>query len=562
MTNDAVTPSSKDPGDEFSRRDREELEALRRSAESLISGGNTQEAVDVLLGVISSLKSDNHRLVHRLAQSHRALYGRRSEKLTAEELGQLILALGGTEEEAANSEPNVPAPTRAAELGKSGDATRSSSTRRRRKTKHKGRTRLDPELPRVVTEVAVPADERACMHCGEEMQRIDAVDHEIVEFIPARIEVHVERREKLACKACKQDITTAARKAPMYVRRAGHSLLAHLVESKCDDALPVYRQRDQLRRAGFDAPLNTLYDYWTEAAQLLFPIAEAIHSTVLSEDIVGVDDTKLDYLDPAHPRGRQRGHLWCFMGLEPLVAFGFTETWCAEDVAPWLMAIDGFVQCDDYKGYDSRIRGPDGRDIVLVPTERRLGCMMHVRRRFHRAFKARHLGAALPIKLIKDLYAIEAEAREDGSDAEARLALRTKKSLPLLEQFDEWVDTELPNLRPTSPLGSAARYAKNQREFVARCFTDGRFEIDNGRVEREIREPAIGRKNFLFAGSADAARRLAGAYTVVLSARHTGLPVRDYLIDVMRKIDGGWPARRLTDLIPTRWGAERGILRP
>jgi len=559
----AETTSCKTDDSKLSQRHNDEITALRRSAETLLSSGDGEKALDVLLGVISSLQSDNQRLIHRLALSHRAQYGRRSEKLSAEEIGQLVLALGGTKEQAAQEDPNIPTAERSTEMGEVGDdaKARCSGRRRKKRPNHKGRTRLNPELPRIVSEVFVPENKRNCLHCGEQMQRIGHTDHETVEFIPARIEVHVERREKLACRACKQDITSAPRKAPAYFRRAGHSLLAHLVESKCDDALPVYRQCDQLRRAGFDVPVNTLYGYWNEATQLLLPVAEAILSTVLGDEIVGVDDTRLDYLDPTHPRGKQRGHLWCFLGTGPLVAWGFTQTWCAEDVAPWLHAIQGFVQCDDYKGYGSKVEGPDGLALPLVAPNRRLGCMMHVRRRFHRAYKTNHLGAALPLKLIKEIYDVESEARERGLDADGRLALRTEKSQPLLEQFDAWVDSELENLRPTSPLATAARYAQNQRDFVARCFTDGRFEIDNGRVERQIREPAIGRKNYLFSGSVDAAQRLAGAYSLVLSARYAGLPVREYLIDVLRKIDSGWPARKLTALLPTRWGVEHGFLR-
>jgi hypothetical protein len=179
--------------------------------------------------------------------------------------------------------------------------------------------------------------------------------------------------------------------------------------------------------------------------------------------------------------------------------------------------------------------------------------MMHVRRRFHRAYLGRHLGAVVPLKLISDIYDIEAEAKKRCLAPEDRLTLRQEKSVLLLTQFDTWVDDNLPKLLPKSPLGTAARYAKDQRPFVRRCFTDGRFEIDTGRVEREIREPAIGRKNYLFTGSVPGAERLAAAYTVVQSARHAQLPVRDYLVDILRKLDRGWPARRLTELLPGRW---------
>jgi transposase len=270
-----------------------------------------------------------------------------------------------------------------------------------------------------------------------------------------------------------------------------------------------------------------------------------------------LDDTKLDYLDPGDPRGKRRGHLWCFVGDGPLVGFVFTETWQADDIEPWIGGIDGLIQCDDYKGYGAAVVDDSGRQRVLVPPERRLGCMMHVRRRFHRSYLGRHLGAALPLKLIAGIYQVEARAKHAELTAADRLALRKRESLPLLDQFDAWVDENSPKLLPTSPLGSAARYAKEQRPFVRRCFADGRFEIDNGRVEREIREPAIGRKSFLFSGSAAAAGRLAAAYTVVQSARRTGVPVREYLVDVLDRLARGWPARQLTELLPGRWAHAR-----
>jgi transposase len=113
---------------------------------------------------------------------------------------------------------------------------------------------------------------------------------------------------------------------------------------------------------------------------------------------------------------------------------------------------------------------------------------------------------------------------------------------------------------PTSPLGKAVSYAVHQRPFVRRCFTDGRFEIDNGLTERILREPCIGRKNYLFTGSADAAERLAAAYTLVQSCRRLGFGARDYLIDVITKLDAGWPMRRIAELVPDRWARESGLL--
>lgn len=529
----------------------EQINDLRSVANAMLANGDAPKAFDMLLGLIDSLQNDNERLARRWAASVRARFGRRSEKLTAEELGQLVLAFGATQEQAEVLEPTVPVEASCVE---SGSHEEKSERVPKKRPGHKGRSKLSDQLPRCINVVEVPENERACIHCGSTMACIGHVDHENVDYIPAKIVVQVERREKIACKACDQDITVAPRQESIdWERRVGMGFLAYLLESKCDDALPIYRQCEQFRRLGFDVPLNTMYGYWNYAAKLLSPVAEVIISMILGEPIVNIDDTKLDYLDTEARSQKKRGHLWCFVGKQPLVGFAFTQTWAAEDIAPWIAAIDGFIQVDDYKGYGTLLRDDNGTMCPLVPPERRLGCMMHVRRRFHQAFKAGDKRAAVPIALIRDIYQIEEQAKRDGLFAPERLLLRQQKSIPLLVQFETWLDETQRSLRPTDKLADAVGYAVQQRAYVRRCFTDGRFEIDNGEVERQIREPAIGRRNFLFSGSAEAAERLAAAYTVVLSARRASLPVREYLIDILHKLANGWPARRIGELVPTLW---------
>jgi hypothetical protein len=242
------------------------------------------------------------------------------------------------------------------------------------------------------------------------------------------------------------------------------------------------------------------------------------------------------------------------------VAFAFTETWKAEEIEPWIHAIPPgiHIQVDDYAGYGRQIVGPDGKKRPLVPVKRRLGCMMHVRRRFHAALKLGDKRAAVPMGLFKKIYKIEKKAR--GLSPEERLALRQEESIPLLEQLYQWIDAHAGRVGKTGKLAEAIRYALNQKEYIWRCFSDGRFEIDNGAVERAIRKPAVGRRNFLFTGSADAARRLAAAYTLVLSCRELGISTREYLIDIIEKLEGGWPMRRLVELLPHNWAAARDLL--
>jgi transposase len=496
--------------------------------------------------------------VSEIARLRGLHYGRRSEKLTHEELGQLVICFGASAADAAVSEPLLPVPPLSdvePEEAPLGDKPKV------KRPEHNGRGKLSLNVERIVNKVLVPEGERACQACGAEMEAFGHIDHERVEHIPARIVVHVESREKLGCKHCKCDAVTAEREnKPDIPLRVGPSFLAYLIESKCDDALPIHRQCDQFARLGFELPVSTAYGYWSYVTSLLLPVSTALLGVVLEDpNWVGVDDTRLDVLDRTHKGGKYRGHLWCFRASSGLVAYQFTESWRAAEIAPWFYAIgEGtHIQVDDYKGYNKKFTNTKGEWLAIVPPSRRLACMMHVRRRFRAAFKAGDKRAAVVVQWIADIYKIEAQAR--GMPSAERMALRQTHSLPLLDCFDAWVDEQEPKLGKTSKLAKAVLYAKQQRIYIRRCFSDGRFEIDNGAVERAIREPAIGRKNFLFTGSAVAGQRLAGAYSLVQTCRALGISTRDYLIDVITKLERGWPARRLTELLPQRWAAQRPV---
>jgi transposase len=484
----------------------------------------------------------------RIKKLQLLLYGRRTEKLTSEELQQLMLSFGASEEEAAKPDPEVPRPRPpnanegdakdegSPEDSKGGEGA--SKKRRKRRT----RTTVGPEVERVLDEVPVPAEDRLCACCHSEMDVIGHIERRWLEHVPARFIEHIERREKLACRrsSCRGDIHAAERpKERPERRKVDTSLLAQLVEAKCHDALPIDRQRDMFERMGVSFPLNTLYTYWTYVTTLILPVAKIVLAQVLADSHVGLDDTKLRILNKGSPGGSYKACLWCFTGTGPLVAFKMTPSWKAADIAEHIAVIDGFIQCDDYKGYSSRVKMPDGAERVLVDPERRLGCMMHVRRRFYDALQLGDKRAATAVDLIKKLYAVENDAKKLELSPEGRLALRNAQSVPVLDELEAWMDAMEPKCTPTSPLARALAYAKQQRPFIRRCFSDGRFEIDNGHTERMIRWPAIGRGNYLFSGSFLAAERLAAAYTLVLSCRNVGVDVRTYLVDVITKIEGG-----------------------
>lgn len=532
---------------------------LRAKLEGGLASGDAASILAVFDALVAQ-QSEQQRLLEwkdrRIQALERVLFGRSSERLTKEDLRQMVLLYGATPEEAAIDDPLLvarePVDVEPEEEDRSG-----GSKRKRRPAQ---RMTIADSVERAVTKTSVPAAERACTSCGHEMTRLEPREHRWLDYVPAKIVVRIEQREVLVCKTpgCRCDATTAERVELRAVEpRVSPSLLAHLIESKCDDALPIHRQCDQLARLGVQFPVNTLYGHWAYATDLLEPVADAVFGTVLDDPIyVAMDDTGLDVLDRSLESGKFRGHLWCFCGTMSLVAFRFTKSWKADEIEPWLHGIreTTAIQVDDYAGYSKLYPDARGGKLPLVPRGRRLGCMMHVRRRFHEAMKLGDKRAGFAVEQIRRLYEIEESVR--GKPPDERLAVRQAKSVPVLDVFDGWVDDMRSKLGITGHLADALGYAHDQREFVRRCFSDGRFEIDNGRVERAIREPALGRKNFLFTGSLAAGKRLAAAYTLVQSCRALGLSTRDYLVDVITKIASGWPARRLAELMPHRWAAE------
>jgi transposase len=558
-----------DPDIEIARQRR--MEALKADLVGMLQRGDGARAIDQVMSLMLNLERDNERLAWRVLRASRYRFGSSSEKLSRDELMQLFLALGGEVAEGAQVEPSVPVPQEPEQVDE--PASNSASEQNEDQPKKK-RTRVrsmkaGPSVARIVTPVPVPEDERTCAICGGEKAKFGEVEHQRYVFVPARIELHIEQREKLSCEACRKDVSVAPRAdIPNVVRKVDASLLAKLVTDKCALCLPLDRQRRELARMGLEIPDKTLQSYWAYTTDLLGPVAIATMASVFAASIVGVDDTHLKTLDKSRKRGTFRGHIWCFVGTDgtvggrETVAYGYAPSWEATEITEWFSAIDGFIQCDDYAGYSTEIEDEDGRVFVAVPPERRLGCGMHIRSKFHAALLAKDGRAAVPLKIFADLYEVEADCKQRGLDTKARCEERKRRSRPLLDALDRWVDAIHPRLLPKSPLREATNYAINQREFFRRCFDDGRFEIDNGRTERRIRPFAVARRNFLFTGSVRGGERLAIAFTLVDNCLLLGIDPHVYLVDVINKLEADWPLRRISELLPQRWAADQASQQP
>jgi transposase len=202
------------------------------------------------------------------------------------------------------------------------------------------------------------------------------------------------------------------------------------------------------------------------------------------------------------------------------------------------------MQVDGYKGYAR---------VFALKKAIEVGCFMHMRRYFVRALDSKDVRAVIPVEKIRAIYRVERAAKDMGDTPDERLQRRERDSLPILLSLRNWLDEQIGRHPPKSLLGRAVTYADNHWEAMCRPWEDGRLEIDNGDVERALRGNAVGRKNWLFAGSDEGAERAAIIHTVVESAARHGLEVEAYLRDVLMKIASGWSNKRLGELLPHCW---------
>jgi transposase len=386
--------------------------------------------------------------------------------------------------------------------------------------------------------------------CGAAKACIGHETSQVLEFVPARFKVVVYARAKYACRPCEGQVVIAPVAArPFEAGLPGFGLLADVLVRKYADHAPLHRIRGMYRRLEVDLPVSTLAHWVAAGSGVLEPIARAIRRETLLAHVVQADDTGLRVLDPAKKGGSKRGHMWAYVGDRAWATYDYTPTWEAEGPCAFLAERVGWLQADAYAGYDRLFKRP-GATAVEV------GCFAHARRYFVEALESDRR-AAVAIDLIAQLYLVEREASDRGLDPDQRRALRREKSTPILAALGTWVEKTAPAATPKSPLGKGLTYLVNQWRALQRFLTDGRLELDNNACERALRTIAIGRKNWLFAGSDEGAERAAIIYTVFGTCRLHDIDPWAYLQDVLTKLADGWLHSRLAELLPPNWAAAR-----
>jgi transposase len=413
----------------------------------------------------------------------------------------------------------------------------------RRPPRPTGRRPLPSSLPRARIEVDVSDAEKVCA-CGIAKTRIGETVSEKLDYVPASVRVIETVRPKYACPHCHDGVTVASA-PPQAIERslASEGLLAHVVVSKYLDHLPLYRLERIFQREHLDLSRATLCGWVADVATVLAPIGDELRRQVTGATYLQTDDTPVTILEET---GSRKGRIWTYLDpLTPQVVFDATPTHERDGPEAFLATFTGDLQADAYTGYDALYR--TGRI-------RELGCWAHARRGFVEALPT-DARAARMIELVQQLYQVERAVADESADV--RQTRRREQSVPILAAIRAERDALAATVLPKSPLGEAVRYLTNQWAALQRFVEDGRFRVDNNGAENQLRGVAIGRKNWLFAGSFEGAKRAALLYSLVQSCTLIDVSPFDYLKDVLLRV-ATHPHRLIADLTPKGWTATFG----
>jgi transposase len=476
------------------------------------------------------------KLKFQIAKLRRMQFGRSSERITRQ-IEQLELQL--EELETGEAEDAVEA---AAD-------DRPAAARDRKKPKRKP---LPDHLPRQEI-VHEPADNAGCScpDCGAGMARLGEDVTEVLDYVPGHFQVIRHIRPKYACQACDVITQAAAPAMPTPRGRATPAMLAHLLVAKYCDHLPLYRQSEIYAREGMDLDRSTLCDWVGQATWLFDPIVARIRQHVFAAEKIHGDDTTVPVLAPGLGRTKT-GRLWVYVRDDrpycgtapPAAAYFYSADRRGEHPAGHLASFTGFLQADGYAGFEALY---DPTRVASGPIIE-VACWAHCRRKFFDVWDAiKSPVAKEAIDRIAAVYAIEMKAQL--APVAERVQHRAETA-PLLASFFAWAGKTVDKLSAKSALANAFRYTIKRREALTRFVTDGRLEADNNIAENAMRGVALGRKNYLFAGSDAGGDRAASMYTIMQTAKLNGLNPEAYLKDTLAKIAKGHPIRRLDELMP------------
>ena len=488
-----------------------------------------ERVLDETAASYEALQAAHQAALEELSTLKRWIYGRRTEKLLEGEgqghLFDLEMSASADFQALSQDQPQHEA----------------AFPRRRR------RRELDlAKLPHYRHEHDVSEADKQCSCCGRPKDRIGQDESEVLEYVPAKLEVHIHVRPKYACRYCQDGVVSPPPPARPIARGiAGPGLVAQILVAKFGDHLPLYRQEDFFTRHGLHIPRSTLCDWVQAAAGLLRPLYERQKELVLQSPVLWTDDTPVTVLTGGEEGSRQ-GRFWAYIAEEyPYTVYDFTESRARDGPASFLRRFAGYLHADAYTGYDQIYLGSNN-------SIHEVACWAHARRRFFDARSSSPRDAHQILEWIRQLYDVEERARDLSADA--RREVRVREATPPLDRIGSRLAELAKRALPKSALAKAVWYASNQWQALRRYTEDGRLTIDNNVSERTLRHQAIGRKNWLFLGSGQAGPRAAVLFTILAGAKRHWIEPWAYLRELLLRLHDDDP--RLDEMLPDRWATE------
>ena len=391
-----------------------------------------------------------------------------------------------------------------------------------------------------------PEDTRCS--CGCNLERIGEDISEKLDYTPGVFAVERHIRGKWVCRSCERLIQAPV--APHIIDKGIPTvgLLAQVLTAKYLDHLPLYRQEGIFERAGLALPRSTLAQWVGACGVQLQPLVDAMKALLLTRAVLHADETPVPMLKPGLGR-THKAYLWSYSSSEynelQAVVYDFAEGRSGLHAREFLSGWSGKLVCDDYSGYKALFE----RGIIEI------GCMAHARRKFHDLYANHRSDVAVEaLEYFAELYKIERGAREHKLDADGRRQLRQQRSKPIAESLRQWLTRQLAQVPDGSETAKAIKYSLGRWAALTRYLEDGDLPIDNNHLENRIRPVALGRGNWLFAGSLRAGRRAAAIMSLIQSAKLNGHDPYLYLKDVLGRLPTQ-PASHLEQLLPHRWRA-------
>jgi len=399
---------------------------------------------------------------------------------------------------------------------------------------HPGRMKLPEHLRREEIIIEPQVDITGCKKMGEEIT-------EVLEYEPGELFVKKYVRIKYAKPGGDGVLIGELPARPIDKAMAGAGLLAQIVIDKYADHLPLYRQMQRFERSGVKLSYSTLTDWISSTCKLITPLYEALKAEVLQSNYLHADETPIKVLDKQKNGGSHRGYYWVYHNsIQKIVFFDYQQGRGREGPMEILKNFCGYLQTDGYSVYDVFNKK---ENITLIH------CMAHARRMFNEALDNDKARAAYAMEQIQELYSIERICKEQSLNVAEVTVVRQQKSAPILKSLDEWMKQQYIQVTPRSAIGKALAYSIERWKSLSHYTENGMLNIDNNPVENSIRPVAIGRKNYLFCGSHEAAQRSAMLYSLLGTCKMHGIEPYAWLKNLLETI-ATHPINKIKELLP------------